>query len=166
MPFTGSVRAGAAVAALVIAAAAFPAGTAAGDQAAETKLTADLDGRVIALSDVGRWFCHDFDYPRIHCFTKPADLETGVVTALATTAVDYVTVYDLPNYAGSYMHVSEDYSVLSLLGWNDRISSFKGRNSQSGHLFLDWFYGGTAYAFCCNTNVGYLGSFDNTFSHG
>ena len=60
--------------------------------------------------------------------------------------------------------MSEDYSVLSLIGWNDRISSFKGRNSQLGAFYVDWFYSGTVWAFCCNQQVANLGSYSNTFS--
>jgi len=62
------------------------------------------------------------------------------------------------------MNVSQDYAALSAIGWNDRISSFRGRNSETGQFWTDWFYGGTWYAFCCNTSVSNLGSFNNTFS--
>jgi hypothetical protein len=62
------------------------------------------------------------------------------------------------------MNVSQDYATLSTIGWNDRISSFKARNSETGTLFADWFFTGTWWAFCCNTQVANLGSYSNTFS--
>jgi peptidase inhibitor family I36 len=80
------------------------------------------------------------------------------------TAVTYVTIYDQAAYAGSFMQVSQDYSVLALIGWNDRISSFKGRNSETGSFYTDWFYGGSAWSFCCNVNQPVLNAYDNTFS--
>jgi hypothetical protein len=80
------------------------------------------------------------------------------------TSVDYVTVWDGTFFSGASMNVSEDYSALSLIGWNDRISSFKGRNSESGAFYVDWFYGGAWWTFCCNQQTSNLGTFSNTFS--
>jgi hypothetical protein len=128
------------------------------------RLTADLDGTPIKLEDVANWYCDDFSYPVIHCFSDPMRLEARTQALTATTAVTYVTVYDYTAYAGSYMQMSEDYTVLAWIGWNDRISSFKGRNSEDGHFYVDWFYGGTGYYFCCNQLAGSLGTFDNQFS--
>jgi hypothetical protein len=80
------------------------------------------------------------------------------------TSIEYVTIYDYSAFSGPYMHVSQDYATLSTVGWNDRITSFKARNSETGNFYVDWFYTGTWYAFCCNTQVANLGSFSNTFS--
>jgi hypothetical protein len=141
------------------------------------ELTADLDGKPIEIVEVGQWYCHDFDYPAIHCFTDPGVLEKSTETALtargtllasdgslAATSVNYLTVYEYTTYQGAYMHMSENYSLLSLIGWNDRISSFKVRNSQSGSFWTDWLYSGTRYDFCCNQELGSLGSYNDTFS--
>jgi hypothetical protein len=128
------------------------------------QLSADLDGEPIQLVEVGNWYCDDFSYPVIHCFRDPAELEARAASIEAVTAVDYVTVYDQTGFAGSYMHMSEDYTVLTLINWNDRISSLKGRNSQSGHFYVDWFFGSSKYGFCCNQQLTSLGSYDNTFS--
>lgn len=127
-------------------------------------MSADLDGVPIKLEEVGSWFCDDFSYPAIHCFSSPAKLESRATQILAVQAVDYATVYELPLFAGSYMHISQDYTALFTLGWDDRISSLKGRNGQTSHFYVDWFYGGATYAVCCNSQVGSLGSRDNTFS--
>jgi hypothetical protein len=144
---------------------------------AYSPLRADLDGRPIKLADVGRWFCHDFDHPQLHCYSSATDLEQAVTdrslpsesggfTALAAHGPnDYVTIYSEPSYAGSYAHLSANYDQLFLIGWNDRISSFKARNSQAGKFYSNWFGSGTVRSFCCNTNVAWMTStYDNTFS--
>lgn len=127
-------------------------------------LSADLNGKPIPLVQVGNHFCDDFDYPLIHCFTTASALDASDAQVLSATSVEYVTIYDYPLYAGSYMHVSQDYTVLATIGWNDRVSSFIVRNGQEGHFYTDWFYGGTGYYFCCSQMVNGLGSYDNTFS--
>jgi hypothetical protein len=144
------------VAPATVAAASGPGG--------DASLRADLDGSPIELVDVGRWYCEDFAPPAVHCFSTAKALEARTAAVLSTTAVDFVTVYEYPSFAGNYMHMSQDYSVLATIGWNDRISSFKGRNYQSGVFFVDWFYSGASWNFCCNSLVTSLGSFDNTFS--
>ena len=127
-------------------------------------ITADLDGKPIDLILVGKYHCQDFDYPRIHCYSD-ANLLAGAVTSiLALTGVDYVLVFDQSWYAGASMYISQNYTALATLGWNDRISSMKARNSESGIFWTDWFYGGSSYGFCCNLNYPGLGAYDNTFS--
>jgi hypothetical protein len=75
-----------------------------------------------------------------------------------------LSVYEHSTYQGAYMHMSEDYSILSLIGWSDRISSFIAKNSLSGAFWTDWLYTRTRYNFCSNSAVGSLGSFNDTFS--
>lgn len=127
-------------------------------------MTAFLDGRPIPLRDVGKYYCDDFSFPVITCSVDAAGIEVRASALLQATAVDYLTIYDAPTFGGSYMHVSQDYPALSFIGWNDRISSFKARNSETGRFWTDWFYSGTIYGFCCNQQVGSLGGYDNTFS--
>lgn len=151
-------------AAVLIVAALMSPMAAQGGQPQAGDLRADLDGKPIPLVQVGNHYCDDFSYPLIHCFSSARDLAARTLAIEAVTAVTYVTIYEFTTYAGSFMQVSADYTVLATIGWNDRISSFKGRNSQSGHFFTDWFYGAVAYGFCCNQTVASLGSYDNTFS--
>jgi hypothetical protein len=127
-------------------------------------LVADLEGQPLELARVGTLYCHDFDFPRIHCFRTAAALTTAVTPVLATSSVNYVLIFDYTTYAGAYMYISQDYSILAVIGWNDRISSFKAVNSQSGTFYGDWLYGGSQYGFCCNQNVSSLGSYNDTFS--
>ena len=127
-------------------------------------MSADLDGRPIALSDVARYACHDIDYPRIRCFSSQAARDTSAAPLLASASATYVIVWADATFAGSSLIVSQDYTVLATLGWNDRIRSFKAQNNLNGRFWTDWFYGGTAYYFCCNQQVSYLGAYNDTFS--
>ena len=149
------------------ASAATPAPESAQVSSGAALLTADLDGRPIELVKVGSYYCHDFDYPRIHCFATPAALEDAVSTtlvAMAATDTNYVLIFENTYYQGAYMYISSDYSILATVGWNDRISSFKSVNSGSGKFWTDWFYGGTSWGFCCNVQTPFLGTFNDTFS--
>jgi hypothetical protein len=142
--------------------AGVPEGSGATAELAE--LTAELDGKPIPLADVSRYYCDDFSYPLIRCsrIALVADLRAATYSLLAS--VEYVTVFDQPSYAGAYMHVSQDYSALVFIGWNDKISSFKARNWETGRFWTDWLYTGTIWSFCCNSTQPSLGGYDNTFS--
>ena len=128
------------------------------------ELSADVDGRPIALNAIPKYHCQDLDYPRIHCFRTPAALEASAANLLAATASAYVYAWDQPSYAGGSFIFTQDYLALATIAWNDRISSFKAKNSDTGHWYTDWFYGGTSWYFCCNVQQPFLGSFDDTFS--
>jgi hypothetical protein len=143
--------------------------------AQQSELRADLDGRPIDPAQASSYFCHDFDFPQIHCFRTPAELEAAVVqpesdssqgvVAAAFGPADYVTVYSSPSYAGSYAHLSQNYDALATIGWNDTISSYRARNNRTGTFYEHWFAGGTPKRFCCNQNVpSLLAGVDNTFS--
>lgn len=146
-------------------------GTASARPLGDPTTYADLDGKPLALVEVGDHYCHDLDFPAIHCFTDPKALESEMesadsnsgASAAASTGI-YVTVYEYTTFQGSYMHMSQNYTCLACIGWNDRISSFAVKNSQSGNFYIDWFYGGTVYGFCCNQELSGLGSYNNTFS--
>ena len=130
----------------------------------DPEVTATLDGKPISLQDVGKYFCDDFAYPEIRCSSSRLMVDTRATLVTLLTAVDFVTIFDGANFGGVYMNVSQDYSALALIGWTDRIGSFKARNSETGSFYVDWFYGGTQWAFCCNTQTANLGSYNNTFS--
>jgi hypothetical protein len=130
----------------------------------EPKLSATLDGRPIPLEDVGKYYCDDFAYPEIRCWSTRALADSRALAVTLLTSIDYVTVYDLTNFNGAFMNISQDYAALSTIGWNDRVSSFKARNSETGTFYTDWFYSGSFWGFCCNSQLSSLGSFNNTFS--
>jgi hypothetical protein len=127
-------------------------------------VTAFLDGKAIPLADVSKYYCDDFSYPEIQCSTSQLVTSARATVVSLFTSVDYVTIFDQPSYFGTYMNVSQDYGVLALIGWSDRISSFKARNSQTGTFYVDWLYGGSRWSFCCNQQLPTLGAYDNTFS--
>jgi hypothetical protein len=140
---------------------------------APSVVTADLAGRSIELESVANFHCHDLDYPRIHCFETATardaglalDAGAGSLSLLGATAVSYVVVYENVSYSGASLVASEDYSSLAFIGWNDRISSFKAQNGETGSFHWDWFYGGgTPYTFCCNQNVSNLGTWNDNIS--
>lgn len=151
--------------ALVAVFAAAPAVSArAPDKSDKDDVVAFVDGRQIPVEDIPRYYCDDFSYPVIQCSSLPVVPETRALTMSLLAGVDYATIYDQGSFIGTWMNVSQDYSTLLTIGWNDRISSFKGRNSETGRFWTDWFYTGTIWNFCCNSNVPSLGSYNNTFS--
>jgi hypothetical protein len=138
-----------------------------------TGIVADLDGRPIKPALIGTLYCHDFDYPRIHCFRSQHDLDAAATSAIAArrqaspnlSASDYVLIYDGAIQSGASMYVSQNYDALFSIGWNDRISSYQALNNASGTFWTDWFSSGTARNFCCNASVLTLPSnLDNAFS--
>jgi hypothetical protein len=131
---------------------------------ASVALSAFLDGKPISLEDVSMYHCDDFSYPVIRCSVSAAVMASRSLVVDLLTSVDYVTVYDGASFGGASMTMSQDYSVLALIGWNDRISSFKARNGETGTFFVDWLYGGSQWSFCCNTQQASLGGYDNSFS--
>ena len=131
---------------------------------ASQTLKAYLDGRPIPLTDVSSYFCDDFSYPVIQCSVSPLAATARATVASLFTSVDYVTIYEQATYGGVYMNVSQDYAALATIGWNDRISSFRARNSDTGTFFVDWWFGGSQWSFCCNTQQSSLGGYDDSFS--
>ncbi len=94
-----------------LTASAALADNAASDSAAPVVVVADLDGAPLAVADIPNHKCHDFDFPRIHCFAAAADLGNAVAAAhgdSATALTDYAVVYDAPNFAGGYLFVSQN----------------------------------------------------------
>jgi hypothetical protein len=149
--------------------------------ASDPTIRADLDGRPIPAIQVGDWYCHDFDYPLIHCFRTAADLDAAVaslgyeslgpgvstmdgtssVSPSGVLAVSYVRVFVDAGYAGSSAYFSVNYTNLGVIGWNDKISSFVGLDSATGQFFEHIYYTGFIFGFCCNTQVSYVGNSSN-----
>jgi hypothetical protein len=137
--------------------------------AAPEKITATLDGRLIPASEIAEHDCHDLDFPIIRCFAEASDRDASLsvlagVHVAAAAGLTYVTVWDGTNFTGASITLSQNYDTLVTIGWNDAISSFKGRNSETGRFYVDWFHGGASYSFCCNQQVGSLGTLNNTFT--
>jgi hypothetical protein len=133
-------------------------------------IRADLEGRTIKASEISTYYCHDRAFPLIHCFSTASRLEAALATtSLAAAAAfgpaDYVTIYSDPSYAGSYMHLSQNYDTLFWVGWNDRVRSFKARNGAAGTFWTDWYGTGYGLGFCCDQTTPYLSAtFDNAIT--
>ncbi len=154
------------IGAVMLAASAVQPASAAAHPA---KVTADLDGRPIPLSQVGSHYCFDRDFPVIHCYSTAVRLETARSSPSASPALalssDYVLVFSGPSYSGNYFYVSQNYDMLAMVGWNDRIRSYRSLNGYPGHFYTDWFGSGAVQSFCCNNPIPYLSStFDGQFS--
>lgn len=163
-----------ALVALMVVTGAAAGGVLAGGPHDKT-IVADLDGRRISVSEIPNWFCHDLDFPQIHCYTTAAELESalnnaapagpdGVAGVLA--AVPYVYVYGDAGLQGPNTAIAQAWDNLSWIGWNDKISSFKSINGLSGHFATDAYNNGRLYpGFCCNSFVTYVGdSWNDQFS--
>ena len=147
------------------------------DAASGPVIAADLGGRPIPAVDVGRYQCEDFDFPRIHCYRTAAELEAAVARrlaapapagpgALATTlATNYVRIFADLNYGGASAYLSVPYDDLSVIGWNDRISSFQGQAGNGGTFFEHSYEGGFPYRFNAGQWVSYVGdAYNDRFS--
>ena len=138
-----------------------------------SEIRADLEGLPIAATSVGKFHCHDLDFPRIHCYSSASALETAVDDAVGSAelpidgvlAVSYVRIFESASFVGASAYLSQSYSDLRTIGWNDRISSFQALNSLSGRFFEHINYAGFVYSFCCNTQVSYVGdAYNDRFS--
>ena len=139
------------------------------------RLEARLGGKPLPLSRVATLHCHDFDHPIIRCYRSPAALERAVRARLAPRSegpgpaalVDlaYVRIFADAGYMGASAYLSASYDNLGVIGWNDRISSFRSVNLGVGAFFEHVDRGGDRYSFCCNTNVSNVGSaYNDSFS--
>lgn len=149
---------------LAVPGAVHPPMVGAAEAGAAVTLTAYLDGKPIPLKEVSKYFCDDFAYPVITCSASALISTTRSTLMTLLTSVEYATIYDNAFFGGAWMNVSQDYSAFSLIGWNDRVSSFKSRNSETGVFYTDWFWTGSQWSFCCNQQLTSLGAYDNTFS--
>lgn len=141
--------------------------------ASEPVIVADLGGRPIPALDVGRYHCEDLDFPRIHCYRTAAELEAAMArrlgaqmhvgtTAPATTlATSYVRIFADKGFQGASAYLSVPYDDLSVIGWNDRISSFQGQAGNGGTFFEHIYGGGFAYPFSAYQQVPYVGDVYN-----
>ena len=117
---------------------------------------ADLDGQPILVSDIPGYFCHDRDFPAIHCFWTARALEASITARSSGPAIeaaagsDYVVVYAALMCSGTYMYISQNYDTLFTVAWNDRIRSYRGLNGASGVFWTDWYATGDDLPFCCN----------------
>ena len=154
---------------LILAVGSLGAGApAAGGSSSDVR--ADLEGKPIAIEDIHRYSCHDLEFPVIRCFKSQAATERAIerasiaesgFAAMGTLGVTYVVAYDQAWFAPGTLYVSQVYDNLGAIGWNDIISSYRSVNNGSGHFAKDAFDNGLLTYFCCNVQVGWVGSSQN-----
>lgn len=149
--------------------------TAASATASPAILSADLDGAPIPLEAVGDYYCHDLDYPQLHCYGDALSLEASFAAGRlelraqggesALAALQYVKLFDLSGFAGQYVVLSADYNNLGVIGWNDKVSSFIGVNNLTFGLWIDPYLSGAGLIRCCNQYAAELSAtYNNKFS--
>ena len=146
-------------------------GAAAPALAGGDKLRATLDGKPISLDVAATLSCSDVDYPILTCYRTSGELEVAMAAATsddltlstglaATTSTGYVIVFEHGQYAGASMALSQNYTYLGTIGWNDKISSFKSYGA-SGKFWENAPSGGFIYYFGPTTWVAYVGDVYN-----
>ena len=163
-----------ALAACLVALLALPTAAAAhdpGGTGSAGPVVADLAGHPLAVAQIPAWYCHDLDYPRIHCFTSAAELEHALAVRLsaqpagtAAASID-LAIYADANWQGGTTVISQTYPDLGTIGWNDKISSFKVLNGVAGHFATDIYNSGPYDAFAPYQLTTYVGdAWNDTFS--
>ena len=160
---------------LITAAAAVLLAMSPGTSAAASGVRAVLDGQPISLERAGELSCHDFAYPILTCFATSAELEAAAEQAAAgggsasggtafLVTSGYVIVYEDGGYLGAAQAISQNYSYLGDIGWNDKISSLRSYGA-AGHFWEHAPVGGFIYYFYSTTWVSYVGdAYNDRFS--
>ena len=140
--------------------------------AADRGIRAVMDGKPITLEQARSLSCHDFDFPVLTCFATSQEMEAAAAakaqahTRQASGSVEYVTttgyviVYVDGAYGGASRAISQDYSYLGDIGWNDVISSLRSYGA-SGRFFEHAPPSGLVYYFYSTTQVSYVGDIYN-----
>jgi hypothetical protein len=128
-------------------------GAVAGSESSD--LRAQRGDKAIELSQVAQFHCHDGSYPVIECFDSALERDVDLLVTINMSAdgpipepppaTAYVTWFDAINYGGSSFTASVSYSDLGILGWEDRISSFKSLNGGRPKWWRDTGFSGTAW---------------------
>jgi len=134
-------------------------------------IRAVMDGKPISLEQARSLSCHDFDFPVLTCFATAVEMEAaaaaragsgaGASTApLAAATTGYVIVYVDGAYSGNARALSQDYSYLGTIGWNDVISSLRSYGA-TGQFWENAPSGGFEYLFYPTSQVSYVGDYYN-----
>jgi len=138
--------------------------------AATDGVQVELEGVSIPRTDAAKYHCHDRDYPVVRCFrtpqardrdgatAEPLGLDAKLATSVqATSSLFYVTFYEHANYLGASFTTSAQIGDLGVLGWNDRISSFKSLSGQRPKWWQDNNYLGTSWQWAAGAHVANVG---------
>ncbi len=133
-------------------------------------MSATLDGRPISMEEAETLSCHDFDYPVLTCFKESAVMERVAAARFAARAAmsaassGYVVAFENGSYVSPARTISQSYSYLGDIGFNDKISSFKSYGA-TGRFLEHAPPGGLLYPFSGSTWVSYAGdTYNDKFS--
>lgn len=157
-----------------------PVGAQAGESAGQPDghLSASLDGQPIPLVEVSRHHCHDFAYPQYTCFRTARERDRdmpqfvaarsiqrtavrGINGALGTLGVNYVLFFEHSDYGGYSSVTSNPVPDLSVVGWNNKISSFKSTNGGRPRWWDGTSYSGSSWQWGVSAWVSYVGDVAN-----
>ncbi|HEX7490960.1 MAG TPA: hypothetical protein VF337_04595 [Candidatus Limnocylindrales bacterium] len=148
-------------------------------------VTATFHGYPIDPALASHYFCHTRDYPAVRCFDSqaevdadlgmveptpgPAEADSSTDTSIHIVVPDwsggaYTIAYWDINYGGSALTVYGAVPALSVLGWDDAISSIKSVNCGIPRYYLNPNYGGSYWQNSCNSWSANLYSVNDTFS--
>lgn len=118
----------------------------------------DVDAIRGSVSEVPSLHCHDLDAPIIRCFRTEDALQVDVATRTlvsldASASLPYVEIYEHTYYGGASFVVAQDYPNLGSIGWNDRVSLFRGLNNYYGTFYQHASYLGSYWRFGPNQQV-------------
>ncbi len=144
--------------------------------AAGGPIRAVAGGRPISLDAARSLSCHDFDFPVLTCYQTAGEMEAAAaerarsglqaqsVGSLAAASTGYVVVYVDGAWGGSARAISQSYSYLGTIGWNDVISSLRSYGA-SGYFTENAPTGGFVYSFYGTSQVTYVGdTYNDKFS--
>lgn len=128
-----------------------------------------LNGRPSSVAIATRHHCHDGVRETLECFTSTQERDASWrLASLAKTPMSsggYVIAWVGASYTGSSVVLSQDYSNLGSIGWNDRISAYKVYTSLTGAFYEHSNYWGLTQFFCCFSQVSYVGdAYNDKFS--
>lgn len=129
-----------------------------------------LDGQPSTVAEASQFHCHDVLPTEFQCFRLRAARDRAVekvvvpkragstgVDPLSASSTGYVVAYAAISYAGSSVVLSQNYSNLGTIGWDNIISSYKVFTGATGAFYEYTNYAGRYQEYCCFTNVWYVG---------
>lgn len=137
--------------------------------AASRSVLTVVDGQPSSIADATGFHCHDLVRFELQCFRTETARDAAVVTLLAARAAEgrlepfgatstgYVVAYAAISYGGNSVVLSQNYANLGSIGWDNIISSYKVFTSATGRFYENASFGGRYQAYCCFTNVSYVG---------
>ncbi len=129
----------------------------------QTSMAAYLNGTKIDGDEIHLWHCDDASAPVIQCYRSEEERDDAIKShgVTASDIGDYVTVYADENYDGGSFTMTGPYPNLSVIGWNDVVTSFKSRNGRHPRFYRDSGYGAPWWQWTTGAWIANVGSSAN-----